>query len=361
MNKSQLLSTLFALLLLFSCSSESKIRVLSEDFPETINITGEVLNIPSDSLDDCLDLKIVDDFLMIFGQTGSKFITAVDLSSMEIQRFISKGRGPNEFIFPELCLMDSTLYLMQYNSNHNYDCVLFSVNSDTLALNIQKFVSHNNLFALPKVILSNRKVIYPHSAYSSYEASPMRFMAFNEFNDSISSFGNVVGVFNNVELPSLYPNLGKNDGYCAKIFGEDKFAFASYLGDYVEFYDCTSLDNPSMKRFLYNYSDLIIKEIEGGVMAEVSPDCVYGFSSICASMNNYFLLHVGVKYDIIEKSDDILSNNVYVFSSNGEPVIHLLLNRRVRHIAVTPNGKYLYAWSPNPQTLEPEIVRYTLP
>ena len=358
MNKSQLFSAISALLLLFSCNSENEMRVLSEDFPDTINITGEVLNIPSDSLDDCLDMKIVDDYLVIFGQTGSKFITSVDLDSMEIQRFINKGRGPNEFIFPQLRLMDSTLYLMQYNSSHIYDCALFSVNSDTLVLSIDKFVSHNRLFDIPKVILSGRKTIYPHSAYSSYESSPMRFMAFNEHNDSISSFGNVEGVFSG---KLLYSKLGKNDGYCAKIFGSDKFAFAAFLGDYVEFYDCTSLDSPTMKRFLYNYSDLVINEIEGGVVAEVSPDCIYGFSSICASMNNYFLLHVGVKYNDIEESNDILSNNVYVFSSNGEPVIHLLLNRRVRHIAVTPNGKYLYAWSPNPQTLEPEIVRYTLP
>ena len=62
-----------------SCSSSDKVQIrdLSKDFPTTIELQGEVMNIPSDSLDDCLYFDIIGNYGVVCGQYGSRILTTI--------------------------------------------------------------------------------------------------------------------------------------------------------------------------------------------------------------------------------------------------------------------------------------------
>lgn len=349
-----------------SCSSSDKVQIrdLSKDFPTTIELQGEVMNIPSDSLDDCLYFDIIGNYGVVCGQYGSRILTTIDLNNGSINKSLTKGRGPGEFTNFNVLVSDSLYYLMQisptmYHNTSDYyelcDC------GDGLISKYGSFVVSDSLYTTPSVLFSSSNLIYDLSSSTPYYDGSMRCAVYDNSGELMDSIGNILDL-KECYVNDLEFNLANFGGWYSKLRGVDCFVFCPFRGAYLEFYDCSDYLNKSMERVVYSIPKMDVEVMEGGFSARPTPDCIVGFTDIASSAENYYCLYVGItQEEAVARRYNNSSPDVYLYSATGKPLDHYKLDRDVKNIAVTPNGEYLYAWSPNEETLEPQIVRYTLP
>lgn len=348
----------------FACSSgnNSEVRDLNKDFPKVIELKSEVLDfIPSDSLDDCTNMRIVDNYCFILGRTGDNPITAVDLKSGSISRYCAYGRGPNEFLNPRIIENDSAFMIGQPVSETSYFYAEISSSSSLKHPIYSTFDMVDSLCATPTFRLSNGDFVYTtHNSYISRDVAS-RFVTYNSCGEYIGEVGEMMSLqYGDQTLSDI--KISNSTGYYAKLYGSNCFAYASKLGSYIEFYDLSDLENPLMLRNLYSKSRYERKDLGTGIISySPAKDCLYSCIDIAASDSKYFVLYIGknaAEMSLINYT--FKASDIYVYSSKGKPLTHYKLDRDIYKICVTPNGKYLYAWSPNPETLEPEIIKYTL-
>ncbi len=349
-----------------SCSSSElgQIRDLSKDFPTTIELKGEVMNIPSDSLDDCLYFDIIGNFGVVCGQSSSRILTTINLNNGSINKYLTKGRGPGEFSNFNFLVSDSLYYLMQISPTMYYntsDYYKLCGSGDELISEYGSFVVNDSLYTTPSVLLSSANLIYDLSMSTPYFDGPMRCAVYDNSGELMDSIGNILDLKESY-VNDLEFNLANFGGCYSKLRGVDCFVFSPFRGAYLEFYDCSDILNISMHRVVYSIPKMNVEVIEGGYSARPTPDCILGFTDIASSAENYYCLYVGItQEEAIARRYNNSSPDVYLYSANGKPLHHYKLDRGVMNIAVTPDGKFLYAWSPNEETLEPQIVRYALP
>ncbi|MBP3419850.1 MAG: hypothetical protein J6K74_04600 [Marinifilaceae bacterium] len=355
------------ILSIISCTSkkDSVIKTLSKDFPKSIELKGEVFNISSDSLDDCEKMKIVNNYLMILSSTTDKLVTAININDFRVYRLIDKGRGPNEFINQRFCDSDNAFVISQdfsfRDNSIRYGTII--VPQDTPVFKEYRLKIKDTLTYGAEVILShNHAVYFPFTNRGEYQYMTNRVAIFNEEGDLLKTMGDMTSLVipGEREKEVRFRNFSGN---YAKTPNSNNFAFASKTGTYIEFYD---YDKQSTLHRIYGYSKYDISYNENGAIlsTSVSADCEVGFIDITASETTYYALYMGVQRSELKNLSvqklDYKGSDIYTYSKEGKPLKHLHLDREVRKIAASPDGKYLYGWSNNPETYEVEIVRYSL-
>ena len=362
------LPLLVTVLIIFSlsCSSnkqESEIRELTQDFPQTINITGQVLNIPSDSLDDCQKMKIIGNFCYIFSKSGDKFITTIDLDNGNIQKLIKKGRGPNEYSRPNFIDSD-TCFIIGQENYATLSCKYAKIlnDKDSLAIYYDNISTNDSIFEVPMLILSKENILYFPFSSLKYQGFPFRYVLYSSLGDSLTSIGDMYPLqCANEDIKDV--RLANWNGHHIKLVGSDLFAYFSMAGCYIEFYNATNWDECVISRYIYSKPRYEKRDLGNGMMvAGIADECIYGFVDATASKNEYYALYNGkTSYEMKACNYNYTALDIYQYSAKGKPQNHFKLDREVNKIAVSSDGKYLYAFSPNPESLEPEIVRYALP
>lgn len=356
-----------AMLTACTSSKNNEIRNLSEDFPTIIELKSEVLNIPSDSLDDCEDMEIIGEWCVVKGSTGDKVTTAVNLKDGRCVKLISKGRGPNELgSNTSVTICDNSMYITNNFSYNEQElkCISISESEGEITSKTEPIKVNDYFTYGPKVILSNGLTMFYAINNMKYDESPYRLVVFNSSGDSVCQIGDIMPL--QYASESIKDIRGANWSGCyAKLYGSNRFAFASQVGVYFEFYDFKGDNKYEMLRHIYSKSHYDSRTIEGEFPMRVTgptDDCIYGFIDLAASDKNYFALYCGkTKAELDTEDFNLNGNEIYSYSANGKPLNHYKLDRTVRNIAVSHNGEYLYAWSPNPETLEPEILIYQIP
>ncbi len=354
-----------AMLTACTSSNNNEMRNLSEDFPTTLELKGEILNIPSDSLDDCEEMDIIGEWCVVKGSTGDKVATAINLKDGRCVKLISKGRGPNELgSRTSVTICDNSMYItndFSYNEQE-LKCICISESEGEITSGPKYIKVADYLTYGPKIVLPNGYTLFNIQNNVKYAESPYRLTIFNSIGDSICQIGDM--------MPLQYANESVKDiksanwsGHYAKLYGSNRFAFASQVGVYLEFYDFKGDNKYGMQRHIYSKAHYDSRTLESGfIVTGPTDDCIYGFIDLAASDKNYFALYCGkTSVQLKTQGFNMEGNEIYSYSANGKPLNHYKLDRTVSNIAVSHNGEYLYAWSPNPETLEPEILRYRLP
>ncbi|MBE6334582.1 MAG: hypothetical protein E7071_07165 [Bacteroidales bacterium] len=354
-----------AMLTACTSSKNNEIRNLSEDFPTTIELKSEVLNIPSDSLDDCEDMEIIGEWCVVKGSTGDKVTTAVNLKDGRCVKLISKGRGPNELgSNTSVTICDNSMYIANNFSYNEQElkCICISESEGEITSCPRNIKVADYLTYGPKIVLPNGYSLFNIQNNVKYTDSPYRLTVYNSLGDSICQIGDMMPLQYASESIKDIRGANWSGGY-AKLHGSNRFAFASQVGVYLEFYDFKGDNKYEMLRHIYSKVHYDSRTLESGFIVKgPTDDCIYGFIDLAASDKNYFALYCGkTKAQLNTEGFNLDGNEIYSYSANGKPLKHYKLDRKVSNIAVSHNGEYLYAWSPNPETLEPEILRYKLP
>lgn len=342
---------LFILMLIgICCSTDSGQSVLS-DF-KTIPIELENSAIESYELGELLDMVVFDSILIInevFKEKIFKYFL-VENGKM-VYNFTTRGKGPNEIIFPGLITVFNDSVFSTYDSNKKQLICLkiqhvidgnFQFNK-ALNIDLQDLTVFQGYPVNDSLIIFTG--IFEAGQYCLYNTHSGKTIVDVDFPDNIDHKGE-----------SNYIKAMAYQGEIAIKPDKSKFVFVCRNG----YFDVCSVSGKGIfleKRNLYYLSEYMA--ISNTSVAH-SSQSEYAFHSVETTDDYIYMVYSGRTHHEFE-SEYVAGNNILVYDWHGNPVVNFKTNRYLHRMTLDRNNLIVYGYSINPVTAEPEIVTCKLP
>lgn len=339
-----------AFLFSYSCSNQYEEIRPTQIFTDSSSITGEKLDINTDTLAKPLHSLLIDSLLIIMDKKTSEH--GLHIINVNQEKFIAstakKGRGPKEIQIPLGLNLDPE-NPRSFNTYARLKNKIFTFNLDSILTKENYFPQEKIEFSesyLMPVQIQNKQFI----ATGPFEKGRYRI------SDSSCS---------NHEYKYGYPydpskknvsNQTKSLAYQGKFTiqpGGNHLSFSTTNCGVLEFFRVNKNSIKKIKEHHFYNPDY---EAKSNTSAPLSGENKMGFTGRSATKDYLYLLYSGrtfIKY----RNQFLYGNIMLVFNWNGEPVKYYKLDKAVRSISVTDNNKTLYAYASLPQ---PSILKYKL-
>lgn len=342
MNKIKALFKLFfsLLILFFSCKNEVN-KEFNEIFPFSKKLISEKNFDLQEFMNGRLELLVNDTLALFFNRQSSPIFYIYNLKSEKILTvFGSFGKGPNEYSMPRYSWYDKignqlSVYDLKTKNFYFY-------NLDSL---LEGNKSPQNMTALtyPNNVRVSRIMPYNQNSVlgtGSFEKGSMVLFDFKE-EKVIEHYGEYYmkdedkGVSNEV--------LGRaNQGRIFRHPTCKKFLLAQYFCGHLEFF---TLENGEFNiSTSYKIHPVLFEEKtfpNGFTTAAYVKENRIGFIDIAYNDNLIFALYSGRSMQDYG-NESAYGRDVYVFTWEGEPIAHYLLEKDANSLAICNNSKNLY-------------------
>ena len=347
-----ILSILFVLL--SSCHSNdlSDLDSLFEQKPE-IKLSIQLSNIKSGDVGMPIYFACVDSLLIVSEMFNTNFITVYNtIDGQVVNRFASKGNGPNEFL--------------------GIGGLYFSNNQLIIQSTMPNRMVYVHKRDLLKTYISFKKIDFNEDNVSYLKISPISegfFMGTAIINNSNSSdqfaIANKNGEFLrtidqyplNKELKSA-PNYDLALGFQGTLTPSIDGCYALYSGSLhgvLKFYRFNGKNPQKVKEYVIDFPKFISRANSDNKFygVQVSEESIAGTISVAVSDDSYYVLFSK------KQPREFKSNIIYVFNFNGEPVKKILLDEPVKAIVYSEKENSLLTYREMEE--EPRIDIIKLP
>lgn len=329
------------MLLLLSCSQKDKYKqetlIEQDDFETTQALTGTTIQF-DEIIMNPNRLLVCDSLLIMINSGSEKLFDIFDLKSKKkIGGRISLGQGPDDMIQPSFVSHDKE-HITFFDT---FKMILYE-------FSLNDFISNTNPVPLKKTKLDGKMmggvgVVDEGFVGSTYDPNTL-FLLFNNLGTKIGQLGK-------------YPisNIAFSENERLKAY---QFSFTTNLIDKIAVcYNWADLID------IYDKSGVLYKRISGpehftSQFKEFNDGKVSSARSVPGKRrdayfnpvnvgNDFFVLFSGKSED--EEGYNILSNQIFVFSWDGEPKKRLLLDQGIFAFTVDDKNKKIYGISNTPE------------
>lgn len=346
--------------LVFALSAGCTGNPVSTDtwFLEKQTLTGKVL-LPSEALLDPENLVVTDSLLLVCNRNDAFYLQAFRLpGGDELGRFLSKGNGPEDFIY---------LGGMQRSSDNRSVYVSDFATHKLFRYDVEGIL-HNRFVPFP-VDLPDRKREVEGTQFTYYWVTRYGIVAQNItdkgrlclFTPDTFLFGGEYPAPERLderlrEYPFASTRLYQSQ-VALSPFG-DKMVLACDLGDMLDV--CSLHDRAIETRWSYwqSYPDevVVMPSGEGQYMAGSTLRSTYHYLGVCASDHFIFALYSGKK---LGQPDYMTGSRIRVVDWDGTKSQELQTPDKLRAISLSPDGNTLYGIHQTDEGFEIKIYDLT--
>ncbi|WP_455660006.1 BF3164 family lipoprotein [Phocaeicola faecalis] len=321
-------------------------------FPHEICITGKMLSV-GDSLGIPFTINIANGYFIFRDFYDNTCLTMLKSDMSFCYHFGERGEGPNEVI-------DLGPVLVNGSSFSVYDggkMSLLTYSTDSLLQHIDRpLVSFKTELEGSIISLIN----ISDSVYIATGSFPCdkRFSILNSKGEMINAWGEYEIKEQEKDIPFYIKGVAYLSDMERKP-GSNRFAVATRYGGVLEIYDFNPQDMSITKvadGAKFFTPRLTTIDIQGSLNFAPDKDTRWGYLYLSSDSQYIYGLYSGMYQR--EGEPFISGNTVHVFSWDGLPICQLILDKRVRDIAVQGNKLYgLY----EDTEIGYEIIEYVLP
>ncbi|HCX98540.1 MAG TPA: hypothetical protein DG754_00230 [Bacteroidales bacterium] len=338
-----LIASFLCLTSITSCNHKTEEAKFENKFQKKKNLTpGENLKLNNENAS-ILEL-IINDSLALFRHRQSEYFFSIyNLNKSEVvHQFCPRGKGPEEMI------SIGSIWI-NYETNTFF---VYDVSKEKLFLySIDCLLSQS--YCLPQILSVNS----PDSIKSIYAMAPVNeneVVCTGSFYDgSLAHYnysdGVIKGFYGHYFVDEKYKNtpnwlLGHaNQGKVLRNPNSNKFINATYYCGHIEFF---SIDNAKYKlNNSHTIHPTIFEKIDfptGHSTAALKKENRLGFIDITYTQDLCFALYSGRSMKDYG-NECVYGRDIYVFTWEGEPTFHYQLGKDANSIAISNDGKHLYA------------------
>jgi hypothetical protein len=354
---------------LMSCKNtpdkwETKVKNVQDmlnSFHKEIEIKAEVFIDDSVHLSNPFTLKIIKNFLLIENMLNGdgKLISVYNMSSKQyVGEFLSKGRGPNEFLHVTLCryYADTIMALDVFRK----EAQLFSINKiqkcDQLPDRKFRFRICEKADQINQCLWLDDKLI------CSGQFMQGRVQCFDSNGRFIKYFGTYPKVSYNGSLDNYHLGYvyGTDTSFASNV-KQDKFAFSERYAFCI--YEKTQYSFNKLFEAHWNIPKIYEASYKNDKPYVVrSGDDMVGSGNIAASEKYFFAPFSEYNYrDIMKQGIENYYGYILVLDWNGNPIAKLKLDKEIHFpLEIDDKGKYLYSIHTDLQSGFSQIVRFNL-
>jgi len=281
-------------------------------------------------------------------------------SLVYIGDFLSKGRGPAEMMSPTLHYAASSNQIVIYDNLSN-DKVFYID-----AANIQNVFTTNSWKLININHIRNFTYLYPLADYTFLGLLPIQRKATKQmfyYIDLNGIYGlNLLFPTDNSVITDSYQKLQAYKGKIEKHPSTNRFVYFSEMNRYMHIFDFTpdsliTVSTPYTEYPRYSLAaDRMNIDRDGDNY--VGPITFYaGDKHIYILMNNATYTHLREE-KLIDGYPWNMSNCVYIFDWEGNPVKKYVLDHFVRSIFVDSKEQYIYGYADGDESIK--LFRYTM-
>lgn len=329
--------------LIFALSVGCTGKPVSTDtlFLEKQTLTGKVL-LKSEALLDPANLLVTDSLLLVCNQKDSFHLEAFRLSDGdELGRFLSKGNGPEEFIYlggMQRSIDKQSVYVSDFATHK-----LFRYEVENIL---------HGRFAPTPVALPDRNHKIEGTQFTYYWVSRYGIVAQNItdrgrvclFTPDTFLFGGEYPAPERLderlrEYPFASTRLYQSQVSLSPC--GDKMVLACDLGDMLDVYSLQERAIATAWSYWQSYPDevVVMPSGEGRYMAGSTMRSTYHYLGVCASDRFIFALYSGKK---LGESDYMTGSRIRVVGWDGTKSKELETPDKLRAISLSPDGNTLY-------------------
>lgn len=338
---------LYLFLIIIGCSTKEENK-LNDYLKKTISIHLEGVKIDLKNnrevlLNQAPEMTFVDGLLFINDRDPSFVMKIIDLKNKTIQNFGKKGKGPDEYQSPyskiSMNLLTKELYTVDYGTYrvHDIDSLINNKNSKSL------FRLSDSNFGFLRSVRYNNYIIGNtiENRFALYDINSKKVIDKKLEYDKGGAMGNQGSFF-------VHPSRNKVVKLC---YESDAMSIVSFDDKTIKVNDFSWWKNPHSKQITDN---------KGRTYDKNTKDRKSSFLTAATSKDYIYALYSGKKLgstiESIKKAT--LTNLIYVFDWDGNPVTKYTLDQEVKSIAVDEVNNILYAASHKGG--EAHIVKYNL-
>lgn len=331
-----------------SCSNAKEDPVISE-FSRVIELKGTTTPIESKNLGEVVDIQIMGSLLILNEMFSDKIYKVFDINTGRlIEKCITKGKGPNEVLYPSRIHICDDHIFAQYDKGKKQ--LLFFLLAEGQDSIIQfKHKSNVGTEKLETYPINESDIIctgiFQEGRYCLYNI--------------ISGRGTISGEYPEQKELSKLNRANKSIIYQPTItLKPDKKKFASFEGmaGYWEIMEINS--TAVIKAYSKNYYPPKIDIVAG--QTGFKKDNLYAFHSACCTNNFIYVVYSGRSMNEFG-SEYYAGDNLLVYDWNGNPIVNYKLDHSLKIMTFDQKRMQVYGLVTNPVTGEPEIVKYQLP
>ena len=325
----KVLKFLSIIFLLFSCSQpENKLLDLGESTPlSAVEYSEELLT----TSPQCL--MLLENNLFVFQTRGDVVAIIMDTETgKQTDTWGRKGKGPGEFVRAEHrgTLSDNhTVYLYDTNSSGKLRKYKYDTIKNKLEIEEEVTFKPTSVFLAHGTVLDNG-LIAGNVAFRQTPGSSL--MILNKNGDILSEI---------VRFPDEAHKTKDLRRYAGNLssYG-NMFVYTVSMFGYIAFYEVTQDGSASLK-----WEHYLEKPLDKGDKSLDLRNLKSGFINTIVSKDYVFCSYCGKKYD-----DPFSSETLLVFDHKGKLLKNYALDRSINRIAVSPDGKTIYAGVYTPET-----------
>lgn len=316
------------ILIIISCTQQDIMigrNILIKEFPQEINLSGEKLDITSIGVN---NIFVVDTFLICYKAMGlDEFFDIYSTNTYQsLGKFLSPGRGPNEFL--------NATYMGQH----------FKDSSNTYMWIKDEALMKLTLFNLTESV-KQQKTLNDSSLFYHY-------FSFSNRNEYYSIYNRKTNTF--IQQDSIYRHSINNIGniflwttHSCYNLREQKYATAMEFLNQINLY---SLSQKKAISLVYNGNISDLKKVEECPM----PEKYTYYVDFTSTTKLLFGLYANQTRKDWALKDNI-TTEIHVIDWEGIPKFKLNIQEKLSKIAINEKEKIMYGL-----TLEEEVYKYNL-
>lgn len=330
--------TIFTILIFIGCErKEDEAFDSFSKFPEKINLIHEEIKTPP-VLVSIAETILLDDFFVAMDMKSDTFFYFFSYPSFEyLGGFITKGKGPGEelFINPFIRHIDENTFL--YQTMNSINISEFDIN--TANINIIEKVD------LPIELMNLQHLFRLNGFYYGWDitkTTEREFIGYDPVKDDIFEFGPSHPSFEE-EIPANMKNRVFEKVLVVK---PDKSLFAAAYGKFPILRIYYSEDGRLKNEVRFENNQKFPYALIKDDLPETAREKVMqNYWKIDATETYIYALYSGKTHGETSRefqfSPDDISNELHVWDWEGNPVMKILLDRKIFSFVISPDDDYL--------------------
>lgn len=325
-------SWVLLVILILSCQRQNPSSILYSNFAKQDSLKGSKVGTKNFFLEP-RRLTLIDSLLVVFDNKTDSFFHFLDTTNFSLKKsFGVKGRGPKEFIAPEISKRPFNNNLVITNKGKFY---FSQFNIDSIFAYSDYFPGNKEFFPPELIIPYNLLIINDTFILGSTSSGTSRIFKFNPFRKKYLESG--------IDIPLEMDYLNKSQLgqilYSISDFNPNKQMIVNALRffDRIDFYD---YDLSIQKSLLKNGNQEPIFYDNKGEL--ISDKTKFYYIDIFTTDKYIFALYCGEEFG---KAVPNIGNYLQIFSWEGTPILEFKLNIGLSSIYVTSDNKKLFGIS----------------
>lgn len=311
---------------------------LIKEFPKSIKLLHEEIK-TSPKLYLPVGILILDSVVLTLDLKADTLFQAFDLLTFEnLGGFINRGHGPNEEYFVDPYIQPLPNNQFMFRNSTSIIFLRFNTETDSIEY-IDDIKLPEEIFDLAHFFKLSKKII----GFKSNSPTTKEFVSYDIVNNEIKDFGGDYPIINKnikitpIDKSRIFAKIStvKPDG---KAFASvhDKFPILRIYSNTGELKKDIRLHNNQSFPYALIDKEPSISEIN---------NIMQNYRMVKSTNNFIYALYIGEKNKNLEPGLNDFSNIVHVWDWDGNPIMRLILDRKIFTFDVDKNDDYLICTS----------------